>query len=169
MLRLVPDRIFESIRDIDIAVLEKENIHALILDIDNTLAPRHADLPDEAIVTWVEGLKKADVKLYIISNNHQNRVARISKSLGLPFRCNGLKPFPHSFHRAVEEMSENRENCAAVGDQIFTDVLGSRLAGVKAWLVKPIDNNDGVLLKIRRYFESPFIKKYYTENGGSAN
>lgn len=165
MLRLVPDKIFKDITKITPDILEEENIHALILDIDNTLASRNEKMPDRKIAEWVEKIKKTDVKLIIISNNHKNRVERISKALGLQFRCHGLKPFPHSFLWAAEKMGVRPNETAAVGDQIYTDICGARFAGVKAWLVIPIDTDEGILIRFRRFFEKPFIKKYYKESG----
>lgn len=169
-MRFVPDRIFSTISEITPELLKKENITALILDIDNTLAPRYVALPDETLINWIESLKKTDIKLHIISNNHQNRVAKFSKALGVPFYCNGMKPFPRAFLKAVRLMDVPRENVAAVGDQIFTDVAGAHLAGIKAWLVTPIDPRETVVFKIRRRLERPAIKRYYTdrENGGGS-
>nr|PZM90441.1 MAG: YqeG family HAD IIIA-type phosphatase [[Clostridium] cellulosi] len=160
-LRLVPDRIFSKINEITPEILEKEGIKALVLDIDNTLAPRYVELPDEALINWIASLKKVNIKLYIISNNRQNRVSKFSKALGLPFYCNGMKPFPRAFLRAVREMGVPRENVAAVGDQIYTDVAGAHLAGIKAWLVTPIDPRENIIFKIRRMLERPVINRYY--------
>jgi HAD superfamily (subfamily IIIA) phosphatase, TIGR01668 len=165
-LRLVPDRIFKTVSEITPALLKKEGIEALVLDIDNTLAPRYVELPDEALIRWISGLRKSAVRLYIISNNRSNRVTRFARALDLPFFCNGMKPFPRAFLRAVREMGVPREKVAAVGDQIYTDVYGAHLAGIRAWLVNPIDPRESVLFRIRRRLEKPFLKTYYKRNGG---
>jgi uncharacterized protein len=165
-LRLVPDRIFQTIGEITPALLKKEGIEALVLDIDNTLAPRHVELPDAAIKRWIAALRDTDVKLYIISNNRANRVSKFARALDLPYFCNGMKPFPRTFLRAVHEMGVARERVAAVGDQIYTDVCGAHLAGIRAWLVNPIDPRESVLFRIRRQFEKPFLNSYYKKNGG---
>ena len=48
------------------------------------------------------------------------------------------------------------EECALVGDQIFTDTLGANLAGIRCFLVKAIDNHN-FWLKARHVLEKPFI------------
>lgn len=165
-MRFVPDRIFKTINEITPALLKKEGVEALVLDIDNTLAPRFVELPDDALKRWVSGLRGTGIKLYIISNNRTARVTRFAKALDLPFFCNGMKPFPRAFLRAVREMGVARERVAAVGDQIYTDVYGAHLAGIRAWLVNPIDPREHILVKIRRQLEKPFLNSYYKKNGG---
>ena len=163
----MPDKIIKSISDITPELLVKEQVEGLVLDIDNTLAPRNIPLPDEMLKNWIAGLKEAKIKLFIISNNRQNRVAAFADALGLPFRCNSMKPFPQSFRYAVREMGIDREKVAAVGDQIYTDVMGAHASGIRAWLVMPIDPSENPLTKIRRRFEKPVLKKYYKTNSNN--
>lgn len=162
-MRLVPDRIFDKISEINAELLKAEGIGGLILDIDNTMAPRHVELPDHTLRYWVGELKKAGVQLYILSNNHRNRVSRFAAEVNLPFICNGLKPFPFGFKRAAAAMGLRTDQVAAVGDQIFTDVLGAHTAGIRAWLVSPIDPDEGITVRMRRRFEKPAIRKYYAK------
>lgn len=167
-LNLVPDRIFRNISEITPQLLESEGVSALVLDIDNTLAPRYVPLPDDTLKAWIASLRDTNVKLYIISNNRSNRVSRFAKALDVPYFCNGMKPFPGAFLRAVKEMGIERGKVAAVGDQIYTDVCGAHLAGIRAWLVNPIDpKRENILLRLRRRLERPFLKRYYRVNGGS--
>lgn len=164
-MRLVPDRIFSKINEITPSLLKSEGVSALILDIDNTLAPRYVELPDDALKDWIAELRRTDVELYIISNNRTNRVTKFAEALGVPFYCNGMKPFPQTFLRAVREMGVGRDRVAAVGDQIYTDIFGAHLAGIRAWLVNPIDSRENLLFKIRRRLEKPFLNRYYRQNG----
>lgn len=163
-MRLVPDKIISSVSDITPDMLISENVEGLVLDIDNTLAPRHVPLPDDTLKKWIAGLVAAKVKLYIISNNRSGRVSKFSEALGLPFMCNGMKPFPRSFRFAVRQMGLRKESVAAVGDQIYTDIMGAHAAGIRAWLVMPIDPREHPLTKLRRYFEKPFLNRYYKDN-----
>ena len=165
-MRLVPDKIFSDINAITPSLLKSEGVLALVLDIDNTLAPRYIELPDEALKAWIAKLRSTDVKLYIISNNRTNRVAKFARALDVPYFCNGMKPFPRAFMLAVKQMDIPREHVAAVGDQIYTDVFGAHLAGIRAWLVKPIDPHENLLFKVRRWLEQPFLNRFYKQNGG---
>jgi uncharacterized protein len=165
-LRFVPDRIFSDISEITPSLLKKEGVSGLVLDIDNTLAPCYVELPDDTLKEWIAGLRSLQVKLYIISNNRTNRVSKFSKALDVPYFCNGMKPFPRAFLRAVREMDIPRDHVAAVGDQIYTDVCGAHLAGIRAWLVNPIDPHETVIFKVRRWLELPFRNRYYKQKGG---
>ena len=164
-MRLVPDRIFDRISDITVDVLSREGIRGLVLDIDYTLAPRDVALPDRTIVEFIRSLREAGIRLYILSNNHHNRVSKFAAELGLPFTCNGMKPFPASFRRAVREMGLAPREAAAVGDQIYTDVFGAHAAGLRAWLVAPAGQGKSAFYRFRRRLEQPFIRRYFKSAG----
>ena len=75
----------------------------------------------------------------MLSNNrHPERPRRFSQALGVPFLGHAGKPKPGGFRRAMEQMSCTPEQTAIVGDQLFTDILGGRNAGVLTLLVEPI-------------------------------
>ena len=56
-------------------------------------------------------------------------------------------------------------NIAAVGDQIFTDVIGANRCGMYSILVKPIDRKDILITKIKRPIENYIINKYLKKKG----
>lgn len=158
---LIPDKIFDSINDISAQLLEKEGIKGLVLDIDYTLAPKSEPLPDDVVIEFIKNLKSAGIELYIISNNHKNRVSKFASAIDLKFICNGMKPFPRSFRKAAREMGLKAQEVAAVGDQIYTDIIGAHSAGMRAWLVTPNGVNKSLFNKLRRCFELPFVKSFY--------
>jgi HAD superfamily phosphatase (TIGR01668 family) len=160
-LTFIPDKIFNKLSEITADILKNEGIKGLVLDIDNTMAPRNVALPDELLINWITAIRKDGFKLFVISNNNHGRVSKFADALNLPFINNGMKPFPFSFKKAVMSMELKPNEVAAVGDQIFTDITGAHIAGLKAWLVMPVDIKETVSFKIRRHFEKPFIKKYY--------
>ena len=60
-------------------------------------------------------------------------------------------------------MGTNRQNTIFVGDQIFTDILGSTNAGLKSILVDPISPREEIQIVIKRFFEKIvlfFYKRY---------
>lgn len=155
---LVPDKRFLHIATITAELLEREGIKGLILDIDYTLADRAAPLPDEEVRDFVRSLQQADVRLYVLSNNHHNRVSRFARALGLPYRANGLKPVPFAFLLAAKAMGLRKEEVVAVGDQIYTDVVGGHLAGLRVWMVAPYGGGGhSAFYRLRRKLEMPFI------------
>ena len=61
--------------------------------------------------------------------------------------------------QAMIEEGIPARNTALVGDQIFTDVLGANIAGIKSILVEPIKFTNP-FLALRYFVETPFRKMY---------
>jgi HAD superfamily phosphatase (TIGR01668 family) len=162
---LLPDKIFNALSDITADILTAEGIKGLILDIDYTLAPKYMPLPEDTVREFIEQLKSAGVRLYIVSNNSRDRVSRFAQVLGLPYISHGFKPFPRSFARAVRRMGLEKSEVAAVGDQIYTDVCGAHMAGLKAWLLLPTGPKKSFFYRLRGGLEKPFINRYYKNEG----
>ncbi|WP_277217424.1 HAD hydrolase-like protein, partial [Ruminococcus callidus] len=63
------------------------------------------------------------------------------------------------------KMGLSRKEVAAVGDQIFTDVLGANLFGVPCIFVFPMEMEKTRFFRFKRRMEIPFLpKKIYEEN-----
>jgi len=57
-----------------------------------------------------------------------------------------------------------KEALVVVGDQIYTDILGANLFGVKSIYVKPMELEKTAFFKFKRFMEKPFLpQKYSTE------
>ena len=62
--------------------LAQKGIRALVLDIDNTLtADRSQELPEE-VAGWLETMRRAGVKLTIVSNGAEKRVRPFAEKAG---------------------------------------------------------------------------------------
>ena len=128
-----------SIYEIDPAALARRGIRLLLADLDNTLVPYGVPEPTQPVRDWTAALAARGITLFVLSNNrHPGRPERFSQALGVPFIGHAGKPKPGSFFRAMERMGCTQEQTAIVGDQIFTDILGGRRAGVTTLLVEPI-------------------------------
>ena len=128
-----------SIFDIEPAALARRGIRLLLADLDNTLAPYGEPEPTQAVRDWAAALGEQGITLFVLSNNrHPERPRRFSQALGVPFLGHAGKPKPGGFRRAMEQMGCTPEQTAIVGDQLFTDILGGRNAGVFTLLVEPI-------------------------------
>lgn len=157
---LYPKAYFESVKEITIDFLNKNNIKALILDVDNTILDFDKNIP-EGIDKWCEDLKKQGIKFCILSNsNKKEKVKIVAEKLKLPYFYFGTKPLKRGFKKAVNLLEEKEEDIAAVGDQIFTDVIGANRMNLFSILVKPIDEKDLFITKIKRPLENFVIKKY---------
>ena len=142
---LYPKAHFNNVKEISIEFLEKNNIKALILDVDNTLIDYDRNMPD-GTVEWVEQLKNNGIKFYIVSNtNKKDKVEQVSQKLKIKYNYFAKKPLKTGLLKAQKELQEKPENVAVVGDQI---------------LIEPIAEKDIWLTKVKRPIEI-FIKKKY--------
>ena len=154
-----------SVCDITPQLLEKMDIRGLLLDIDNTLTTHDNPVPAPGVEAWVAGMQAAGIALCLVSNNHPPRVEPFARRLGLDFVCEGKKPLSKGYREAVRKMGLPRKAVAAVGDQIFTDVLGANLFRVPCIFVFPMEMEKTRFFKFKRRMELPFLpKKIYEEN-----
>lgn len=157
---LYPNEYYNNVREIKIEFLKKNNIKALILDVDNTLIDYDKNL-DVETVKWAEELKKCGIKLYILSNsNKKEKVKEVAQKLNIEYEYFGRKPLKMGFKKVQKKLQENPENIAVVGDQIFTDVIGGNRCKMYTILVEPIAQKDIFLTLIKRPLENIIKEKY---------
>lgn len=157
MVLFHPHRVFATPLDVTAPVLHEMGIRALLLDIDGTIARTPDPEPSPEIVAWADGLRKGGISLFILSNNkHPQRVARFGRLLGCGFIHLAGKPRRRGFASALEKVGCAPCEAALLGDQIFTDMLGARLCGVRALRVESIDTGLWYF-GLRRFFEKPFL------------
>lgn len=155
-----PNFKFDKITDISSEFLNKNEIRALLLDVDNTLSTHHGEQLFAGVDEWIKKMKSDGIKLLVISNSKNKRVEPFCKKIGLDFISLALKPLPFGFIKAKSKLELKRKNIAIVGDQLFTDSLGGNLFGIKTILLTPILLEDGLSFKIRRRIEKELLKKY---------
>ena len=158
---IIPDRIFESYKSITPEYLLSVGIRALILDIDNTLIPYEEDAPTEELYRWFAALKESGISVALVSNNNKKRLLVFNEKLGLPGYASSCKPLPHNLFRAMKEMKVKRKETAMVGDQLFTDMLAARFAGVRSYIVPPIRDKKKLTVRLKRKLEAPLVRRYY--------
>lgn len=75
-----PKSYFKNILEIDMNFIEKNNIKAILLDIDNTMIDTDNNIL-EGLEDWVEEAKKHGIKFCILSNtNKKKKAEKMSKS-----------------------------------------------------------------------------------------
>ena len=154
-----PTYVFNRVTEITPEFLEKNGIKALLLDLDNTLTTHNNPVPPKENLKWIEDMKNSGIKLMIVSNNSVERVTPFAKQLGLPFTARGMKPLTYGFTTAMKKLGTDKKNTAAVGDQIFTDVLGANLKGISSVFVYPIEPEKSLPFRFKRVIERPFLPK----------
>ncbi len=153
-----PDIKLDRITEISVALLNKYNINALILDVDNTLSTHHGQVLTDGLEDWLKEMRENHIALTILSNSTSKRLEPFAKKIGLDFISIGLKPLPFGYLRALKKLKSKRKNTAIVGDQIFTDTLGGNIAGVKTILLTPIKPESSLRFRMKRQNEKILIK-----------
>ncbi|MDR0983570.1 MAG: YqeG family HAD IIIA-type phosphatase [Ruminococcus sp.] len=146
----------KSITDISPEMLSEMKVTGLLLDIDNTLTTHDNPIPGEGVQDWIETMKKQGIGLILVSNNHFDRVKPFAEIFGLDFTYDSKKPLSVGLKLAVKKLNLHKKNVAVVGDQIFTDILGANLFGVKSILLDPIELETTRFFKLKRYCEKLF-------------
>ena len=158
---LTPDYFFNSYKEITPEFLKELGIEALLIDIDNTLAPYEQDLPDEGIVAWFDSLRSSGIKSALISNNHPPRVELFNSVLSLPAYPDSGKPCSRTLLEAMTQMGSTPQNTAGIGDQLLTDTLAVHRLDMISIIVPPIKDKRSLFFRFKRILERPFMKRYF--------
>lgn len=151
----VPDIKRRSIYELEPETLLRRGVHLVFLDVDNTLMPYGTDKATPELCGWVEKMKNAGLELFILSNNKGKRPEIFARQLGLGFVGRARKPKTDKLFSVCGEKGVRAQECALVGDQIYTDILCARRAGAVGVLVRPIRFSNPFFV-IRYIAELPF-------------
>lgn len=155
-----PDELISSVYDVDYELLYKEGCRGVLFDIDNTLVPHDAgaDIRSRALFT---DLKTLGIKACLISNNKRERVEGFARELGAEhYIYDSHKPSRQAYLRASELLGEEPSALVFFGDQLFTDVLGAKNAGIRSIMVHPIAGEKLLRIKLKRILEQPILAAY---------
>lgn len=142
MRLLSPDLYVSSLDAIDLGALAREGIRALLVDLDNTLLPRDTGVFPAQALGFAERVRQADMRACLVSNNWHARVSLAAQELGFGLVPRALKPLPFAFRRGLELVEGEPATTAVVGDQVFTDILGGNMLGLRTILVPPLSESD---------------------------
>ena len=146
---LYPGRMVSSVYEMDWEKLAL-TYRGVIFDIDNTLVPHGAPADERACALFAH-LKELGFQCMLLSNNKEPRVKMFNDAVHVSYIYKAGKPKPGNYRRAMQEMGTDATNTIFVGDQIFTDVYGANLAGIRTILVKPIHPKEEIQIVLKRY------------------
>ena len=146
--------------DITPAFLRQMGVKALLLDVDNTIAAYTSHQPLPGAVEWARSLEEAGFRVLIVSNNYKKRVGPFAARFGLSYISFAMKPLPFGYLRGARKLGLRCRDCAIIGDQIFTDVVGANLCGMRSVLLTPLEPEEGLSFRVRRFFERGLREKF---------
>lgn len=150
---ITPEYVFKDVTHITPEWLAAKGITALVLDIDNTLtADRSQELPEE-VAAWLDTMRKAGVKLTIVSNGAEKRVRPFAEKLGLAYLYRAAKPLPFALMVAQHRMGVKHRQMAMVGDQLYADRMVAALYGIPGLMVIPRGPDLGAQVILKRKWE----------------
>ena len=94
----------------------------------------------------------------LVSNNWHERVKHVADELGFDLVDKAIKPLPFAFRRALARVGAPAQETAVVGDQLFTDILGGNLLGMRTLLVCPLSSSDLPHTLFLRMLEARVLK-----------
>ncbi len=156
----LPDEYHDDIYSVDIQQLAQNGVRGFVCDIDNTLEPYETPEPSPRLRAWLRRLEAAGISCSFVSNNDSERVVLFNRSLGFYAHAKSSKPGTKYLKAAMKAMGTTKRDTVMLGDQIFTDVLAGRLAGMYCILVKPIRDKRTPLFRFKRALEKPLLALY---------
>jgi hypothetical protein len=148
-----PTSFAPRIHDISLDLLVNDGIRGVIADLDNTLVGYRHAVPDEEVAAWVHAASERGIKVAVVTNNATQWARDIANELGVPCIPQAGKPSPRGFLRALEVLETGKHETIVIGDQVFTDVLGAKLFGMKVILTEPIVTREQWWMRLLRFLE----------------
>lgn len=163
---LRPDEICSSVHEIDYERLKRAGYRALVFDIDNTLGEWGCRALPQETSELLHRLKMRGFALGFLSNDGgEDRHLLKTQLRSWPIVWRARKPCTGSYKTMLGLLQSPREHAAMIGDQLFTDILGAKRAGLYAILVAPVKlSSDSCWAKLRRPLERLFLRLFSGED-----
>ncbi len=130
------DQKFERFEDVTPEFLQREKVHLLLCDLDNTLRLRSEKSPTDTLARWIKACRKAGVKIVVISNNgHRKTIQKFCRPLKVDCVWWAKKPFSAKLTATMTKHHCVPQETAMLGDKWSTDILAAKFAKVRAWQV----------------------------------
>lgn len=143
-LDLNPNREYNNINEINLEEIKKlkseYGIGGMIIDVDGTILHELEYIPASVIKT-LKMLNK-EFKIYLVSNNKNQRIAEFAEKIGIGYMPFSFKPRKKPFIKASFEMGLDPENVIVIGDGFLTDILGGKRMNMFTGVVKDVDRED---------------------------
>ena len=147
--------------------LRAEHIRGVILDLDNTLVDWNEMYVRPQVRSWIESIHQLGMQTCLVSNSVRGRrVRKIGALLDMDVVTKACKPFPIAFRRAMRLMGTRPDSTCAIGDQVFTDMLGANWLGLKTILISPLSRRESPHTQVIRLIERPLRNRWAKAQSG---
>ncbi len=158
---LAPSLLVDAVWEVDLDALRGEGIIGLILDLDNTLVDWNETYVRPEVRRWLCAAHGRGMRTALVSNAVRGRrVKAVAGELGLTPVTLACKPLPAAFRRAMRVMGTDASSTCAIGDQVFTDMLGANWMGLKTVLVRPLSQRESPHTRLIRLVEGPMRRRW---------
>jgi putative phosphatase len=151
--RIRADHHADTLTEVSFEHLAELGVRGIVVDLDNTVCAYHQPELAPGVAEWVAAARARGFAMVLVSNNFSERVASVGAMLGIPVVPNALKPLPFAFLRALRLLGTPRSATIVIGDQLFTDVLGAKIVGLRSILTRPLVEHDFPLTGVLRFLE----------------
>lgn len=160
-MKYLPTQVCRNIFEIDFISLYARGKRIILSDLDNTIATYYEKTPSVDCLEWNKTLRKMGFKIYLVSNNHSNRITEYTKNFIVDgYISDAHKPFKGKMERFLKKNNINKEEVIAIGDQLVTDISAFNKLQVETILVKTINQKKQKwYTKINRMREVNILKK----------
>ena len=165
---LIPKLYYKDIYSINYKKLKDKKVTYLLFDIDNTIADNRDNKPSKEAIQLINKLKK-DFTIILVSNALPLRAKRFGQELAVDYYAFSIKPLKKTYKKIISKYNINPSNIAAIGDQLYTDILGANKMGIISILIDRMSNNESIITKFNRIRENKIIKKYKIIERGHYN
>ncbi len=164
---LAPWLLVGAVWEIDLDALWAEGVRGLILDLDNTLVDWNGSYLRPEVRRWLGAAHEKGMQGCLVSNSAGGRrIREVGAELGLSVVTRAWKPFPVAFRRAMMVMGTAASSTCAIGDQVFTDILGANWLGIRTILVAPLSPRELPHTRFIRTLERPLRRRWARGAGG---
>lgn len=140
--KLIPTWHCKNVYSIDTSKLVDLNCKLIFCDIDNTLVGPYQPLPTKTTLDFVKKITQSNIKLVLISNNHEERVKTFASALNVDYLFEVKKPKTEKIDFYIKKNQLNKDEIIFIGDQIMTDILCASRLNIKSILVDRLTKKD---------------------------
>ena len=153
-----PAKYIRNFKSLDCEWLLRQGIRILVLDVDNTLVAHDEKVANADVIAFVQKLKDCGLQPVIMSNNNEPRVKLFASSIDVPYYFYSTKPLKRTYRKLLRDYGVTAEQCAVIGDQLLTDILGGNRMKFTTILTTPLVTRDIPWTRLNRSVENHVYK-----------